>query len=476
MNSPKILIVGYEVAPFYKRGGLGDVLGSLPIALAKQGVDVRVVMPDYDVIPKGRPKKAIGTFRIVFDTSEEEVTVHEGVLPNSHVGIYFLGNSKLISPINLKRKQIAEFLFFDLAVCGFVNWLEDKGGFVPELLHCHDWHTGLIPLILKKRMHSSLPTLLTIHNLGYQGRGSVSLLSKLSIEEEAVRNLDPQGTVGKLSSLGEGILHATALSTVSPTYAKEITSPMKRAPIFQYFRLREHIHPLHITGILNGIDTEIWNPRTDPFVFSRYDAHTVGTKKEKNRERLVHGLKLAQDRPIFSFVGRMAGQKGLNIIKQVIGELMELEINIVFLGSGDRRIEQDIRMLATRYPHFIHADIVYSEVVAHQIYSGSDFLLIPSLYEPCGLIQMLAMRYGTLPVASDTGGLHDSIDDGVTGFLFHKGSGASLIASVKRALAVYKDKKSFERMQATAMERDFSWDRSASAYKSLYGKLLASSV
>ena len=219
MNSQmNVLMTGYEIAPFYKRGGLGDVLGSLPIALQALGIDVRLVMPDYRSIKREYPQKKIASFVIVFDKKEEEVVIYQGTLPKTTVTVYFLSNRKLISVINLKKKRIEEFIFFDLAVTGFINWLEAQGEYIPDLVHCNDWHTALVPLLLQRRMRSTIKTLLTIHNLGYQGKGSFSALDQAGIEDDELKLLSRSNPVTELNALGEGILHADVISTVSPQY------------------------------------------------------------------------------------------------------------------------------------------------------------------------------------------------------------------------------------------------------------------
>jgi starch synthase len=469
MIAQKILVTGYEVVPFYKRGGLGDVLGSLPVALQKLGVDARLVMPNYKSISKQFPQRKIGSFHVVFDKKDEEVVIFQGTLPKTTVSVYFLTNRRLISVINLKKKRIEEFIFFDLAVAAFLNWLEDQDDFVPDLVHCNDWHTALIPLLLKKRMHSSIKTLLTIHNLGYQGKGSLSVLDQAGIDDKELRVLSRNNPVTELNALGEGILHASAISTVSPEYAREISHAHKRSKIYHYFRLREkeYGNKLRLPGILNGIDEQVWDPRTDAYIARKYGLEDVAEAKRDCKTALLRRYKLA-DRPTFVFVGRMAAQKGIPVIIGAAEMLVRADCNVLLLGSGDAPIESLVKQIVKRYPQQIACELSYSEEDAHRFYAGADFLLVPSLYEPCGLIQMVGMRYGTIPLASRTGGLIDTISDGKTGYLFEPGSSRGLAGAVNRALERFADQKAFLHMRKTCMKEDFSWDTSAKEYKKLY--------
>jgi len=475
-NKLNALLVGYEVAPFYKRGGLGDVLGSLPLALASLGIDARVTMPYYNSVKRHYPQKEIASFSVIFDKKEEKVKILQGVLPSSHVPIYFLANRKLISIINLRQKNIEEFVFFDLAVAGFINWLEDQGSFIPDLVHCNDWHTALIPFLLKKRMKSSIKTLLTIHNLGYQGRGSFKALEQAGFENQDLKILKKSKSITNLNALGEGILHASKISTVSPRYAKEISQIRKRTQIYRYFRLREQLlgRSDKLIGILNGTDTKIWNPQEDKLIPKQYGVTEVSTGKKKNKYILLDELHLPADKPTFTFIGRMASQKGIELILKIAEELVDLGINLILLGTGLKPLEQKVHALSEKHSSAIKAELIFTEKMAHRLYAAADFLLIPSNYEPCGLVQMIGMKYGTIPIAARTGGLIDTIDDGRTGFLFQKGSTHDLITTIKKVLKVYEDPERFEKMRKEAMREDFSWDKSATLYKKLYQTIVTS--
>lgn len=482
IDNLRVLMTGYELDPFFKRGGLGDVMSSLPKALTKIGIDVRVVVPYYQIIRSEIEEERIGQFFIHFGKAEEEVGVYKKYFPNTKIPAYFLSNKPNLSYINTRgrNKKIDQFAFFDLAVVHFIPWLDKNASWKPQIVHCNDWQTALIPLILKKKTKLNLPTLLTIHNLNYQGKGSLKVLDLLHMKDEDTKEIKRGTPVTEINILGEGIIHATRVSTVSPTYAKEIVGNYNHNPI-HYFLTRREKESFdsaqgkkdEVLGILNGIDYETWNPEIDNYIFHKYDPANWEEGKRNNKEDLLKTLSL-ENKPTFCFIGRMAWQKGIDILIKAVKRINSTDFNLIFLGSGTPIIERSVTSTAKIYPSNIRSIIAYDEEMAHKIYSGSDFIIIPSRYEPCGLIQMVAMRYGTLPVASETGGLKDSIQDGKNGFLFKKNSASYLVTAVKRALALYNKPDDFKKMVESAMKTDFSWDKSAVLYKKLYEEIIKS--
>lgn len=471
----KVLITGYEAAPFYKKGGLGDVMESLPKALSKIGVDMRIVLPYYAVIKEKYNLKKEGEFTVGFNSVEEHIGIYSTLLPNTNVRVYFLGNRRYLSSSNSngKDKRVEQFAFFNLVVVYFINWVSEHHHWSPGLVHCNDWHTALIPLILNK-MRLKISTILTIHNLLYQGIGSLKVLDLLDIKDQEAKALKRGVPVSEMNVLGEGIIHATRVSTVSPSYAREIAqTEHDHNPISPFLIEREHKglgRYGKIIGILNGIDYDIWNPATDESIFHKYDIDNWETGKKDNKDDLLKSLGL-EDKPTFCFVGRMATQKGLDVLIRAITRISHLDINLIILGSGDSRIQASVFKIEKKYP-WVKAELVYNEELAHKIYAGSDFIIIPSRYEPCGLIQMIAMRYGTIPIASKTGGLKDSIANGKNGLLFKKGKSIRLEKAIKHALSIKKDSNRYGKMVAAAMRRDFSWDKSAKLYKKLYEEMV----
>lgn len=474
----KVLITGYEGAPFYKRGGLGDVIESLPKALSKIGIDIRIVLPYYNVIKEKYNLKKEGEFAIEFNSTEEHIGIYSTLLPNTKIKAYFLGNKRYLfsSNSNGKDKRIEQFAFFNLAVTHFIHWASEHHHWSPSLVHCNDWHTALIPLILKQKEKSSIPTLLTIHNLLYQGIGSLRVLDLLNMKDEEAKELKRGKPATEINVLGEGIIHATRVSTVSVSYAKEIANDYNNSPIGPFLKKREDVNRGRdgkIIGILNGIDYDVWNPVKDELIFHKFDISNWEVGKKDNKEDLLKSLGL-QDKPTFCFVGRLAKQKGLDVLIKAITGLESLNINVIILGAGNLIIQEDVLELAQKYPSWVRAEPIYSEELAHKIYAGSDFILIPSRYEPCGLIQMIAMRYGTIPIASRTGGLQDSILNGKNGFLFKKGKSTRLKKTIEHALSRMKDKNKHKEMVERAMKTDFSWDKSAILYKKLYEEMVYS--
>lgn len=470
-----VLITGYEGAPFYKRGGLGDVIESLPKALANIGVDIRAVIPYYSVIKEKYHLKKEGEFSIAFGSETEHLGAYSSWLPNTKVPFYFLENRKYLFGSNPggKNKRIDQFAFFALSVSHFIHYLSEHHKWTANIVHCNDWHTALIPLIFKKAKIAT-PTLLTIHNLLYQGVGSLKVLDLLEIKDEEAKELKRGVPANEMNVLGEGIVHATRVSTVSPSYAREIAQiEHDHNPISPFLIKREH-EGLgkfgKIVGILNGIDYDIWDPAKDELIFHKYDVNNWEIGKKDNKEDLLKSLGL-KDRPTFCFVGRMAAQKGLDILIKAIQRISHLDINVIILGSGNPRIQKKVLSITKKYP-WVKAELIYSEELAHKIYAGSDFIIVPSRYEPCGLIQMIAMRYGTIPIASNTGGLKDSILNGKNGFLFKKGKSARLKKTIEHALGRMKDKNKYKKMVERAMKTDFSWDKSAVLYKKLYEEMV----
>src|SRR3989344_1711677 len=471
----KILITGYEGAPFYKKGGLGDVMESLPKALAKIGIDVKAVIPYYYCIKEKYHLEKEGEFTVTFGSETEHLGIYSTLLPNTKVPFYFLENRKYLFSSNAggKNKRIEQFAFFNLAVAHFVNWVSEHHHWSPALIHCNDWHTALIPLILKKKIKSSIPTLLTIHNLLYQGVGSLRVLDLLNMKNEETKELKKGKPATEMNIVGEGIIYATRVSTVSVSYAKEIASDYDRSPIGPFLKKREEEccnKDGKILGIHNGIDYDIWNPAVDELLYHKFDMNTWEACKKDNKKDLLESLGLP-DKPTFCFVGRMVKQKGLDVLIKAINRISRLDVNVIILGSGNLKIQKNVSKIANKFP-WVKAEFVYSEELAHKLYAGSDFIIIPSRYEPCGLIQMIAMRYGTIPIASRTGGLQDSIMHGKNGFLFAKGRSIRLKKAIEHALNVYKNKEQYRKMVERAMKTDFSWDKSALLYKKLYEEML----
>ncbi len=475
-NDLHVLFAAFEAAPFYKKGGLGDVMGALPKALQEAGVSCRLVIPFYRQIRKTFHPKKIGELTFRFGNEDRQIKIYEDVIPQSNIQVYLLENQRYINLTTERVRRIEQFAFFDLAVCSLIVFLIEQNIWTPTVVHLNDWHTALVPLLLQNKFHLAIPTVLTIHNLMYQQRGSLRLLDLLGVKDKEARELRRQKAATEINILGEGILHASKVTTVSPSYASEISHDHSKNPIVTYLNRRKNEFGKEgkVIGILNGIDTTIWSPEIDQNLAKKYDRHTVTEGKLANKTALLSKL-LLQNRPTIAFIGRMAWQKGIDLVASVIDDLVLLNCNFIFLGQGHYAIEKKVRKFEDKHRDSVRALVTYSEDLAHELYAGSDFLLMPSHYEPCGLVQMVGMRYGTIPIAACTGGLIDSIKDGQTGFLFKAGSTKDLLHAVKRALDMYKDKQRFDHMIANAMAEDFSWDKSAKQYRDLYIDILRDS-
>lgn len=473
MQRLKVLIAGYEATPFFKKGGLGDVMGSLPQALSSIGVDARVVIPYYRQTKKKYPQKRIGRLTFKFGSDKKRVSIYKGVFPNSSVQIYFLENHKRLNLTNVKVRKIEQYVFFDLAIFHLIRFLRHKEKWIPSLIHCNDWQAALVP-VLAKRLDPPIPTLLTIHNLLYQGTGSLRIIDLLGLQESDMTEIKRDCPANELNVLAEGILHATRVSTVSKNYAREIMTNKHNGFIYDIIqkRMRQLKEKKGITGILNGIDYNVWGPAHDQILKIHFDDKTWKENKNLIKQGILNDVKLPM-RPTFCFIGRITWQKGLEILIKAMKRLVKLNINIVILGSGNPLIERKLNRASHRFSSHVRTEFFYSEEYAHRLYAGSDFIIIPSRYEPCGLIQMIAMRYGTIPIAAKTGGLADSIQHKKTGLLFKKNSSRSLVHAVRNALRILDSESTHKTMVEAAMHKDFSWDKSAILYKKLYEEMIA---
>lgn len=467
----RILFLSAEVAPFAKRGGLGDVAGSLPKALAALGHDVRVVMPAYQAIERGYAGVEPLSLALNVPMGDQPVPagVFQGKLPGSEVPIYFIAQHHLFD-----RPEIYgywddpyRFAFFSRAA---LDLTVAALGWRPHVVHAHDWHsapaiTWLATAGQQDPRYAAMPTVFTIHNLAHQGRAPWHIFAYMGILTHSLME-EPYGEV---NFMARGIYHATMINTVSPTYAREIMTPEGGAGLDSLLRYRG----FDVHGILNGLDTDEWNPGTDPRL-----AATFGPgdweKRQENRRALQElvGLPQREDVPVVAMVSRLDWQKGLDITGHVIHRLLNGEAGdaqFVVLGTGEKQYEDMFAHLASYHREKMTAILEYNAGLAPLIYGGSDIFLMPSLFEPCGLGQMIAMRYGSVPVVRATGGLADTVQDAVTGFTFYEHSADAFWHALERAIYVYRhDRENWRAIQLNGMSADFSWERSAHGYEQLY--------
>jgi len=470
----KILFVSAEVSPYSKTGGLGDVAGSLPKALRGKGVDVRVVLPKFGSIPAGLLKgaKPVANFTVHLSWRAQNADIY--ALENEHV--YFIENDQYFNRDGLYgyNDDHERFAFFTKAAIEMLPHID----FQPDILHFNDWHAGLGPTYLRDlyrgfTFYSEMKSLFTIHNLHYQGNFERPVLWDIGLNDGYFTCGDLE-FFGKISFMKAGIHHADAVSTVSRTYANEITTPSYGYGMDGLLQKRNQEGRLF--GIVNGIDTLVNNPETDPRLYAHYSKDNLDGKRESKR-RLQEALGLPQtDAPMFAMITRLAEQKGLDIISIIMDEFMSLDIQLVVLGTGEGRYESLLRSYAHRFPDKLSANITFDSTLAQRIYAGADFFLMPSVYEPCGLGQLFALRHGTIPIVRKTGGLADTVQhyDRATGlgngFVFEDYVASGLMWAIRDALGVYMT-PAWEPLVNGALSGSYSWDYFAGEYVGLYEKV-----
>lgn len=473
----KVLFVSSEAAPFAKVGGIADVVGALPRALKNLGIDVRIVIPRYSTVALGADSHVLlRDVAVRANGASELCTVYETALPDSTIPVYLIENIKYLSrgPIYNEHgnedpfTELSRFLFFDLSVAAMIPLL----GWSPDIVHCHDWHTGLVPALLKSAGRTEVSTIFTIHNIAHQGVWKADdVLGFIGASSTDVPEYTARDSQGDFNMLQQGILSASYVNTVSPEYAQEILTPEYGERLEGVLQKKKD----RLSGILNGIDVERFDPSTDMRLRIRYGADTIGMKQE-NKLALHEqcGFRADATIPTYGFIGRLAEQKGIDLIAAIAPLFKKEHARLIVLGTGIPTIERQLEALASRYPEHLSIKIAFDDVFAQHIYAGADMLLVPSKFEPCGLVQMIAMRYGTPTVVRATGGLKDSVPDvdadpgrGL-GFTFTEYTPEALSAAMQRSLACYRDPKRWQRLMLRCMSHDFSWDRSAHSYMALY--------
>ncbi len=469
----KILFVASECAPIAKAGGLGDVVGSLPKAINGPGFDVSVVIPFYEKIriKKRELKLVIKNIPVMFEQKKEKFNLWKIFLPQSNVCPYLIESKKYFSEkgINISsdassegsRKEAVRFLFLSAASIEAAKFIK------PDILHCHDWHTAIIPSLLKEKC-LKIKTLLTIHNLAYQGIYSAETINKLL-------GIDYSREV---NCLKEGILNADYINTVSLSYSLEILTPQFGCGLENSLQKRKK----RLTGIINGLDESHFNPENDPLIKEKYSRQNIERKiADKIYLQKKYFKKANPEIPLLAVVSRLAGQKGVDLIMEIFPTLMNKNIQFILLGEGIRDYENFFLKASRDFPGKFRAEIGFNEKLAHQIYAGADIFLMPSAFEPCGLGQLIAMKYGTVPVARAIGGIKDTvlpvkITEGKaegTGFLFQDYSSGDFLKLLENALDLYNNKKDvWKQVQINGMKQDFSWKKSSKKYKSLYEKIM----
>lgn len=468
----KIGIVASEVVPYAKTGGLADVAGTLFKVFGKRGNETYLFMPFYKTIKNVENISKAGEIfvKIGSQTVKGNILTSKtdyGTVVFIEQGYYF-GRDELYGtkegdyPDNGER-----FGFFDLAVIEAIK----KLNLDLDIIHANDWQTGLIPLFIKDK-GIKIGTLFTIHNLGYQGNFEQGLLDLLHIDRKYF-TIDGLEFYGDVSFLKSGIVFSDYISTVSPSYAKEIMTPEYGMGMDGILRARKN----KLVGILNGIDYEAWNPEKDDLIYAKYSVNNI-SGKEENKRKLSEELNFeTAGKPLFGMVSRLAGQKGVDILTEALEEFLKEDVKVVILGTGEKNLEEKLVSLQNKFPDKIKSLIKFDNALAHKIYAASDFFMMPSKYEPCGLGQLIALKYGSVPVVRATGGLKDTIDNynGYThcgnGFSFEEYSSEELLKTLKRAEEIYGDRKTYDTLRQIGMMCDFSWNQSALKYLELFNKI-----
>lgn len=469
----KILFVASECAPMAKVGGLADVIGSLPKTLKELGIDISVIIPLYGAIEIKKNKLNLFKDRVEveFGEKKEFFDLWRTKLPQSNVSLFLIDNKKFFEgDVYIEKdassggseEEAKRFLFFSTAAIKAAELMKSN------ILHCHDWHVGLIPYLIKKS-NLNFKTLITIHNMGYQGIYSPKVVNQL-LKTDFLETVN---------CLKEGILSADLINTVSPNYAKEILTKDFGFGLEKALKKRKK----DLSGIINGLDETQFNPEIDPYVVKNYSIKNFKDKKENKNYLQKECFGKKSDLPLMGIIARLTPQKGFDLIRDIFDALMKENIQMVLLGKGMKEFEDFFFEKSRQNPDKFFAKIGFDEKLAHQIYAGADMFLMPSHFEPCGLGQLIAMKYGAIPVARKIGGLKDTIENVKcksqnekssatgTGFLFEKYESAQLLATIKKSLKLFENKKVWEQIQKNAMAQDFSWRNSAKEYLKIYKKL-----
>jgi len=473
-----VLFVASEAVPFSKTGGLADVAFALPKALRKENVDARVIISKTFDLPERLEKSENHLSHFYVDVGWRKQYVGLSEIEYDGVPYYFIDNEYYFKRDGLygHYDDGEKFSYFCRSVLESIRYMDFK----PDVIHFNDWHTGMIPVLLNEHYrhdedYKDIKTVYTIHNLKYQGVFGPDILSDLLSMGHDHYHSGGMEFHGGVSFMKSGINFADAITTVSETYAKEIQYPFFGERLDGLLRHRDH----DLYGITNGLDHDIYDPRKDPHIIKKYD--TRGLKKK--RENKLHlqkelGLEVNENKPMMAMVTRLANMKGLDLIEHVMDEIMGLDMQFVVLGTGEPHYEKMMQYYQSKYPDKLKAEIQFNAPLAHQIYAAADIFLMPSLFEPCGLGQQIALRYGTLPIVRETGGLKDTVtpynafEDEGNGFSFANYNAHEMLHSIERAVDLYRDRRAWNKLVQRAMKSDTSWKNSAKKYIDIYENVM----
>lgn len=478
----KILFAGSECVPFVTTGGLGDVMGSLPKALSGEDMDVRVIIPNYRCIPEEYKNKMSYLAHFYMTVGHDGTPKYVGILSFVLDGItyYFIDCNDYFSegnPYTSMAKDIEKFVFFDKAVLAALPVI----GFEPDIIHCHDWQTGLIPVYLRTLFHDTemaqkAKCIFTIHNLKFQGIANMDTMKYISGLPDYAFAGDKMAFHSDANMLKGALAYADKITTVSSTYSGEIKT-------YEYGEGLEGAicqYHMKLCGIVNGIDYCLYNPSTDSYLYQNYSANNVVAGKRKNKLSLQKelGLEQGEGKFLIGLVSRLTDQKGLDLVNSIMGNILDENTQFVVLGTGEKRYEDMFRYYENQYRGQACSNIMYSDERAHKLYAAADTMLVPSRFEPCGLTQLISFRYGTIPIVRETGGLKDTVvpyneyEETGNGFSFSGYHSHELLNTINYAKHIFfTERKSWTAMCKRAMKEDFSWRKSAGQYKKLYDSL-----
>jgi len=484
----KVLFATAEVTPFSKVGGLADVAGALPKSLEQQGVDIKIITPGYSSIPfENYTIEDVATFSVTVGKKTYDAEIISTTLPESkNVQVLFVRNEEFFNRggiyVNEQTgkgysDEAERFIFF---MRGILAWLQ-QGTWTPDILHCNDHHTALLPAYIKELpdefpVVQDMKSIYTIHNMGYQGTHNKKVLEKTGFPDAVFENNSAFEHDGDVNFMKIALKYADKINTVSPTYAREIMSSEEFG-----FGLQDIIKERadDVSGILNGVDYSEWSPEHDDLIPYNYSAKDI-SGKAKNRDELLRKNRIMAEKstPIIGMVSRLVDQKGFDLIDEALDDILDMDLHLVILGTGEKKYHYLFEEAKEDYPEKVAVNFAYNNPMAHLIEAGSDMFLMPSKYEPCGLNQMYSLKYGTIPIVHTTGGLADTIEDfnpdskKGNGFSFRGYTADALVETIERAIRTFRNKALWKFLRDNAMRCDFSWDVSAGKYVELYQSVL----
>ncbi|MCL6571815.1 MAG: glycogen synthase GlgA [Bacillus sp. (in: Bacteria)] len=477
----KVLFAVSECGPFAKSGGLADVAGSLPKELMGLGTDVRVILPKYGTIAESykTEMKKVKEFSVPVGWRNQYCGIEE--LTHKGVIYYFVDNEYYFNRENLYGyyDDGERYAYFNHAVLEALAQLD----FFPDVLHCHDWHTAMIPFLLRtdyynRKGYGQIRTVFTIHNLQFQGIFPKEILGDLLGVDQSLIHKEQLEFFGNINFMKAGLVAADEITTVSPTYKEEIQTVEYGEKLDGLLRKRQD----DLVGILNGIDEDFYNPETDPLIYQTFTANDLKKKALNKREiQKRFGLPECANSPLLVMISRLTKQKGLDLVKCVLREILQEDLQVIVLGTGDDEFEEHLRHVARIYPEKLKVYTGFNEELAHKLYAAADLFLMPSQFEPCGLGQLIAMKYGAIPIVRETGGLNDTVHawneftgEG-NGFSFRNFNAQDMLYTIQRAISFYHDPIAWEVIVKKAMAMDYSWAKSAQMYNELYRELISRS-